>query len=190
MLHGRVVRPPEVGATLVGVDESSVSGMPGFVKVVVKKNFVGVVAEKPWQAMQIAAKLKAEWTRARACRPSATSTNTSAPRRPRIAAHSVRFRSEQTRGHGGVLPRPRRQSLARCPRSSAGAGADYRGRLKRRAGGAAICRRRRQFERRKILGAERLSAIPRRSGRQARLYVWRSAQRLGFLQDADRHRGL
>ena len=28
--------------------------MPGFVKVVVKKNFVGVVAEKPWQAMQAA----------------------------------------------------------------------------------------------------------------------------------------
>src|SRR6185436_17370579 len=45
MLHGRVVRPPEVGATLVRIDESSVSAMPGFVKVVVKKNFVGVVAE-------------------------------------------------------------------------------------------------------------------------------------------------
>ena len=63
MLHGRVVRPPEVGATLVRVDESSVNTMPGFVKVVVKNNFVGVVAEKPWQAMQIAGKLKAEWTK-------------------------------------------------------------------------------------------------------------------------------
>ncbi len=63
MLHGRVVRPPEVGATLVRVDESSVSSMPGFVKVVVRKNFVGVVAEKPWQAMQIAAALKAEWAK-------------------------------------------------------------------------------------------------------------------------------
>jgi nicotinate dehydrogenase subunit B len=62
MLHGRVVRPPAVGATLVGVDESSVSGMPGLVKVVVKKNFVGVVAEKPWQAIQAAGKLKATWT--------------------------------------------------------------------------------------------------------------------------------
>ena len=30
--------------------------MPGVVKVVVKKNFVGVVAEKPWQAMQAAAR--------------------------------------------------------------------------------------------------------------------------------------
>ena len=57
MLHGRVVRPPAVGATVVRVDESSVAGMPGVVKVVVKKNFVGVVAEKPWQAVQAAEKL-------------------------------------------------------------------------------------------------------------------------------------
>jgi nicotinate dehydrogenase subunit B len=63
MLHGRVVRPPAVGATLVSVDESSVRGMPGFVKVVVKKNFVGVVAEKPWQATQIAGRLKVDWTK-------------------------------------------------------------------------------------------------------------------------------
>ena len=63
MLHGRVVRPPAaVGATLVGVDESSVRDVPGFVKVVVKKNFVGVVAEKPWQAIQAANKLKVTWT--------------------------------------------------------------------------------------------------------------------------------
>ena len=54
MLHGRVVRPPTVGATLARVDEGSVRAMPGVVKVVVKNNFVGVVAEKPWQAMQAA----------------------------------------------------------------------------------------------------------------------------------------
>ena len=62
MLHGQVVRPPAVGATLVGVDESSVRDIPGIVKVVVKKNFVGVVAEKPWQALQAANKLKVTWT--------------------------------------------------------------------------------------------------------------------------------
>src|SRR5947209_3712137 len=62
MLHGAVVRPPAVGATLVNVDESSVRNMPGVVKVVVKKNFVGVVCEKPWQAMQAASKLSATWT--------------------------------------------------------------------------------------------------------------------------------
>src|SRR4029077_10215490 len=46
MLHGRVVRPPAVGATVVSVDEASVKDLPGLVKVVVKKNFGGVVAEK------------------------------------------------------------------------------------------------------------------------------------------------
>ena len=62
MLHGMVVRPSAVGATLLKVDESSVSGMTGFVKVVIKKNFVGVVAEKPWQAVQIAGKLDVTWS--------------------------------------------------------------------------------------------------------------------------------
>jgi nicotinate dehydrogenase subunit B len=62
MLHGRVVRPPSPGATVMGVDESSVRGMPGLVKVVVKNNFIGVVADKPWQAIQIAEKLRVTWT--------------------------------------------------------------------------------------------------------------------------------
>jgi CO/xanthine dehydrogenase Mo-binding subunit len=63
MMHGQVVRPPFVGATLERVDEESVKGMPGLVRVVTKKNFVGVVAEKPWQAIQAAAKLRVTWSR-------------------------------------------------------------------------------------------------------------------------------
>jgi nicotinate dehydrogenase subunit B len=63
MLHGAVVRPPTVGATLVSIDERSVSDMPGVVRVVTKNDFVGVVAEKPWQAMQAAAKLRVDWTK-------------------------------------------------------------------------------------------------------------------------------
>jgi nicotinate dehydrogenase subunit B len=58
MLHGRVVRPPTVGATVVRVDEASVPD----VKVVVRKNFVGVVAETQWQAIQAAAKLNVTWS--------------------------------------------------------------------------------------------------------------------------------
>jgi nicotinate dehydrogenase subunit B len=61
MAHGRVVRPPTVGATVESVDESSVSSLPGFVKVVVKKDFVGVVFEKQWQAVQAANALKITW---------------------------------------------------------------------------------------------------------------------------------
>jgi len=62
MLHGRVVRPPSVGANLTSVNEASVRGMPGLVKLVVKKDFVGVVAEKPWQALQAAAQLAVTWS--------------------------------------------------------------------------------------------------------------------------------
>jgi nicotinate dehydrogenase subunit B len=62
MLHGVVVRPPAVGASLQGVDESSVRGLPGVVRVVARKDFLGVVAEKPWQASQAATALKATWS--------------------------------------------------------------------------------------------------------------------------------
>ena len=61
MLHGRVVRPPEVGATVGSVDESSIRDIPGIMKVVVKGNFVGVVAQKSWQAVQGAERLKVNW---------------------------------------------------------------------------------------------------------------------------------
>jgi len=61
MLHGRVVRPPTFSATVGAVDEQSVQGMPGVVRVVVRDNFIGVVAEKPWQAERAARQLKVAW---------------------------------------------------------------------------------------------------------------------------------
>ena len=62
MVHGAVVRPPAPGAALTSLDESSLTGLPGVIKVVTRKNFVGVVAEKPWQARQAASKLKVVWS--------------------------------------------------------------------------------------------------------------------------------
>jgi CO/xanthine dehydrogenase Mo-binding subunit len=61
MVHGRVVRPPEAGATVASVDENSVRHVPGMIKVVVRNSFVGVVAEKQWQAAQAARDLKVNW---------------------------------------------------------------------------------------------------------------------------------
>jgi CO/xanthine dehydrogenase Mo-binding subunit len=61
MVHGRVVRPPEIGSTVANVDEKSVQHVPGLIKVVVRNNFVGVVAEKQWQAAQAAKNLKVTW---------------------------------------------------------------------------------------------------------------------------------
>jgi nicotinate dehydrogenase subunit B len=62
MLHGRVVRPPGIGASLMSVDEKSVSDIPGIVKVVRVGNFVGVVAESEWGAIKAAEQLKTEWS--------------------------------------------------------------------------------------------------------------------------------
>ena len=61
MVHGRVVRPPEMGATVASVDEDSVRTIPGLVKVVVRKDFVGVVAETQYQAVVAARKLVVQW---------------------------------------------------------------------------------------------------------------------------------
>jgi nicotinate dehydrogenase subunit B len=62
MLHGRVIRPSGVGATLVRVDENATKHVPGFVKTVVKGNFVGVVSENEWAAIRAAKALKVTWT--------------------------------------------------------------------------------------------------------------------------------
>jgi nicotinate dehydrogenase subunit B len=62
MLHGRVIRPSGVGATLVNVDENSAKTIPGYVKAVVKGDFVGAVAENEWAAVQAAKALKVTWT--------------------------------------------------------------------------------------------------------------------------------
>ena len=61
MVHGRVVRPPEMGATVAHVDEQSVRDLPGLIKVVVRKDFVGVVAQTQYQAVVAARKLVVRW---------------------------------------------------------------------------------------------------------------------------------
>ncbi len=61
MLHGRVIRPPAIGATLVSVDESSLRGIPD-ARVVRIKSFLAVVAKDEWAAVRAASALKAAWT--------------------------------------------------------------------------------------------------------------------------------
>jgi nicotinate dehydrogenase subunit B len=61
MVHARNVKPPFAGATLISIDESSVSGMPGFIKVLSKGNYVAVVCEREEQAINASRKLKTNW---------------------------------------------------------------------------------------------------------------------------------
>src|SRR5262245_50524272 len=63
MLHGRVIRPPAIGATLESVDETSIKDVAGVVRVVRQGNFIGVVAESEWGAIKVAEKLKASWSK-------------------------------------------------------------------------------------------------------------------------------
>jgi nicotinate dehydrogenase subunit B len=64
MMHGRVVRPPVAGAVPVKVDESSVKDIPG-ARVVWDQGFLGVVAEKEWDAVRAMAQLKVQWSDAK-----------------------------------------------------------------------------------------------------------------------------
>src|SRR6185437_2656660 len=61
MLHGRVVRPAVVNSKPLNVDEDSVKAIPGIVKIVQEGNFLGVVAETEWAAIQAAKALKVSW---------------------------------------------------------------------------------------------------------------------------------
>lgn len=79
MLHGRVVRPSRTTAlsnpramaasaagtlangSLEQVDASSVTGLPGVVKVVTRHDFVGVVAEREEQAIAAAQSMRVTW---------------------------------------------------------------------------------------------------------------------------------
>src|SRR5262249_55773303 len=63
MVHGRMIRPAVAGAVPVKVDEGSLKDIPG-AKVVWDKGLLGVLADKEWDAIQAAQKLKVEWSQA------------------------------------------------------------------------------------------------------------------------------
>jgi nicotinate dehydrogenase subunit B len=62
MLHGRVVMPAAIGATLLSYDESTIRDIPGIVKVVRIENFLGVVAKSEWGAIKAARQLSVKWS--------------------------------------------------------------------------------------------------------------------------------
>jgi CO/xanthine dehydrogenase Mo-binding subunit len=57
MLHGKVVRPPAIGAHVQNIDKTTVAGLPGNPQVVQVNDFVGVVADTEWHAIGAAAAL-------------------------------------------------------------------------------------------------------------------------------------
>jgi nicotinate dehydrogenase subunit B len=65
MLHGRVIRPSGRNASFASLDQASVAAVqaiPGFLQIVQRGNFVGVVASDEWAAISAAQTLKVNWT--------------------------------------------------------------------------------------------------------------------------------
>jgi nicotinate dehydrogenase subunit B len=63
MVHGRMIRPPVAGAVPVKVDDSAIKDIKG-AQVVHDSGFLGVVADREWDAIKAAEKLKVEWSSA------------------------------------------------------------------------------------------------------------------------------
>ncbi|NPT59759.1 xanthine dehydrogenase family protein molybdopterin-binding subunit [Paraburkholderia elongata] len=61
MVHARVIHPPITGSTLVKVDRKSVAELPGFIDIVVKRDFVAVVCQQEFQAVAASRALTIEW---------------------------------------------------------------------------------------------------------------------------------
>src|SRR5262249_28650559 len=59
--HGRMTRPPVAGAEPLKVDEGSVRDIPG-VRIVRDKGLLGIIAEREWDAVQAAERLKVTWS--------------------------------------------------------------------------------------------------------------------------------
>jgi nicotinate dehydrogenase subunit B len=71
MVHGRMIRPAVAGAVPVKVDDSAIKDIPG-AQVVWDKGFLGVIADKEWDAINAAQKLKVEWSDVKAPFPDQT----------------------------------------------------------------------------------------------------------------------
>ncbi len=61
MLHARVLRPDESGASLLSFDDSAARKVKGFVQTVRKGDFLAVLAKDEWAAIKAMRALKANW---------------------------------------------------------------------------------------------------------------------------------
>ena len=111
MVHGRMIRPAVAGAVPVKVDENSIKDIPG-AKVVWNQGFLGVVADKEWDAIRASRELKVEWSDAK-------------PPFPNQASLYDHIRKTQARKR-----RSRRQASRQCRRRVQDGGACHRSRIR------------------------------------------------------------
>jgi CO/xanthine dehydrogenase Mo-binding subunit len=107
MLHGRCVRPPVANAVPAAVDARSIAGIPG-ARVVRKKDFLGVVAEREWHAIEAARQLKVRWTETQPPFPSMDALYEHIRGAPVVADNSV----ANFGGHRDYDPKPSLEAIA------------------------------------------------------------------------------
>uniref|UniRef100_UPI000AB17C17 hypothetical protein n=1 Tax=Bordetella pertussis TaxID=520 RepID=UPI000AB17C17 len=103
VLAGLVLRPPRAswngerytGPRAAHVDDSALQGLPGIVRVLVARDFVGIVATRPELAQQAAARLPVQW---RATPPGADAHPLWQHGRPRGPRHGRRRGAAVARG--------------------------------------------------------------------------------------------
>ena len=117
MLHGRTVRPPVANAVPAAVDEQSIASIPGS-RVVWKKDFLAVVAEKEWHAIKAARQLKVRWTETKPPFPAMDALYEHIRSAPVVADNSV----ANFGGHRDYDPQPTLDAIAASAGSLA---ADY-----------------------------------------------------------------
>ena len=100
MVHGRVVRPPGINATLASFDGWQGKQPAGLIKVVIIKNFVGVVCEREEQAITAAENIKLTWRTGRHPEPPGALGQHAGPGRPGPAAGGGRRRRRGARRSG------------------------------------------------------------------------------------------
>ena len=61
MMHGRMIRPQMAGAVPVKIDETSIKEIPG-ARAIWQEGFLGVVAEREWDAVRASRLLKVQWS--------------------------------------------------------------------------------------------------------------------------------
>ena len=119
MVHARAVRPPTYDATLLQLDTAAVAAMPGVIKIVRDGSYLGVIAEREWQAITAMRALQdaAVWSKGRPLPEQATIFETiqALPSRPTVildrkaasapAVRTLRARFLRPYGmHGSIGP--------------------------------------------------------------------------------------
>jgi CO/xanthine dehydrogenase Mo-binding subunit len=88
MLHGKVVRPQTIGAKFVSMDTTSLNGLAGNPKAVQVNDFVGIVADTEWHAINAVAALNVTWS-AGVTLPAQSSFFTSITQQPSQDSYAV-----------------------------------------------------------------------------------------------------